>query len=48
MFRMGWDVRFLRWADFRDSLCSQNGEIWDLLKGVDVIVGGADLSGDYM
>jgi hypothetical protein len=44
---LDWDVQFWRWNDFKNAVCTGMGK-WKKLCEADLVVGGADLAGDYM
>jgi hypothetical protein len=48
MKKLGWDISFMKWAAFRNALCSMEGLNWQMLCETNIIIGGADLGGDYM
>ena len=44
----GWDVTLMTWDDFKSALQFGSGESWDTLRHVDLVLGGVDLSSDFM
>jgi hypothetical protein len=47
MHELGWDVQFYKWNTFKNAVCGGKGA-WKKLCEADMVIGGADLSGDYM
>jgi hypothetical protein len=48
MYEPGWDVEFMKWVAFGSAVCSTKGPNWEILCEADIVIGGADLGGDYM
>ena len=48
MILRGWDVEFMEWQSFSEAIYSNKGRDWERLCSVNMVIGGADLDGDYM
>jgi len=48
MILRGWNVEFMTWQSFSDAVCSRNRWRWERLCLVNMVIGGADMDGDYM
>jgi hypothetical protein len=48
MILRGWDVEFMTWQLFSDTVRSRDGSAWERLCLVNMVIGGADMDGDYM
>ena len=43
-----WKVTYLNWNDFLNGILLAHGDIWRLLLGADLVVGGLDISADFL